>query len=60
MCRTKGFDAVEPDNMDGYANRTGFPVTAADQLLHNRLIAGLAHDRGLAVGRPVGCSSARC
>ncbi|MGI5399521.1 endo alpha-1,4 polygalactosaminidase [Streptomyces sp. CA-135486] len=50
MCRTKGFDAVEPDNMDGYAHRTGFPITAADQLRYNRLIAGLAHDRGLAVG----------
>ncbi|MFF9197076.1 endo alpha-1,4 polygalactosaminidase [Streptomyces sp. NPDC014779] len=50
MCRTKGFDAVEPDNMDGYANRTGFPLTAADQLAYNRLIARLAHERGLAVG----------
>ncbi|MFC9731947.1 endo alpha-1,4 polygalactosaminidase [Streptomyces roseolus] len=50
MCRAKGFDAVEPDNMDGYRNRTGFPLTAADQLAYNRLIARLAHDRGLAVG----------
>jgi hypothetical protein len=50
MCRDKGFDAVEPDNMDGYRNRTGFPLTAADQLRYNRLIAGLAHDRGLSVG----------
>ncbi|MEU8622131.1 endo alpha-1,4 polygalactosaminidase [Streptomyces sp. NPDC048623] len=50
MCRAKGFDAVEPDNMDGYTNRTGFPLTAADQLTYNRLIARLAHERGLAVG----------
>jgi len=50
MCRDKGFDAVEPDNMDGYRNRTGFPLTAADQLRYNRLVAKLAHDRGLAVG----------
>ncbi|WP_329341521.1 endo alpha-1,4 polygalactosaminidase [Streptomyces sp. NBC_01352] len=50
MCREKGFDAVEPDNMDGYRNRTGFPLKAADQLRYNRLIAKLAHDRGLAVG----------
>ncbi|MBT2504718.1 endo alpha-1,4 polygalactosaminidase [Streptomyces sp. ISL-98] len=50
MCREKGFDAVEPDNMDGYRNRTGFPLTAADQLRYNRLIARLAHERGLAVG----------
>nr|WP_229897872.1 endo alpha-1,4 polygalactosaminidase [Streptomyces finlayi] len=50
MCRAKGFDAVEPDNMDGYRNRTGFPLTADDQLRYNRLIARLAHDRGLSVG----------
>lgn len=50
MCREKGFDAVEPDNMDGYKNTTGFPVKAADQLRYNRLIAGLAHERGMSVG----------
>ncbi|MCW2869205.1 endo alpha-1,4 polygalactosaminidase [Actinacidiphila oryziradicis] len=50
MCRTKGFDAVEPDNTDGYRNRTGFKLTAADQLTFNRMIAKLAHDRGMAVG----------
>ncbi|MEV7070812.1 endo alpha-1,4 polygalactosaminidase [Streptomyces sp. NPDC093990] len=50
MCREKGFDAVEPDNMDGYRNRTGFELTAADQLRYNRLIAGLAHERGMSVG----------
>ncbi len=46
----KGCDAVEPDNMDGYANDPGFPLTAADQLDYNRFIAEAAHDRGLAVG----------
>ncbi|WP_329386437.1 endo alpha-1,4 polygalactosaminidase [Streptomyces sp. NBC_01351] len=50
MCREKGFDAVEPDNMDAYRNTSGFPLTADDQLRYNRLIAKLAHDRGLAVG----------
>ncbi|MFF2011424.1 endo alpha-1,4 polygalactosaminidase [Streptomyces sp. NPDC058195] len=50
MCARKGFDAVEPDNMDGYRNRTGFPLTAADQLRYNRLIAEIAHRHGLAVG----------
>ncbi|MFC1419256.1 endo alpha-1,4 polygalactosaminidase [Streptacidiphilus cavernicola] len=50
MCRAKGFDAVEPDNVDGYQNHSGFPLTAADQLAFNRMVAGLAHQRGLAVG----------
>ena len=49
-CRDKGFDAVEPDNVDGYANETGFPLSAADQLRYNRRIALLAHTAGLAVG----------
>ncbi|WP_175409601.1 endo alpha-1,4 polygalactosaminidase [Streptomyces sp. TRM64462] len=49
MCRAKGFDAVEPDNMDGYANDTGFPLTPADQLRYNRLVARLAHERGMSV-----------
>ena len=42
-CRAKGFDAVEPDNVDGYANDSGFPLTAADQLTFNRRVADLAH-----------------
>ena len=50
MCRAKGFDAVEPDLVEGYANTTGFPLTAREQLAYNRLIAGLAHARGLSVG----------
>lgn len=50
QCRDKGFDAVEPDNVDGYANRSGFPLTSADQLTYNRRIAELAHRLGLAVG----------
>ncbi len=47
MCRDKGFDAVEPDNVDGYANKTGFALTAADQLAYNRMIAATAHGLGL-------------
>ncbi|MEU6478564.1 endo alpha-1,4 polygalactosaminidase [Streptomyces sp. NPDC047017] len=50
MCRDKGFDAVEPDLVEGYGNHSGFPLTAGDQLRYNRMIAALAHERGLAVG----------
>src|SRR5215475_10479028 len=50
LCAAKGFDAVEPDNLDGYANDTGFPLTPADQLTFNRAVARLAHARGLAAG----------
>lgn len=49
MCRHKGFDAVEPDNIDGWENPTGFPITAAEQLTYNRWLAREAHALGLAV-----------
>ena len=49
VCKEKGFDAVEPDNMDGYQNRTGFKITSAQQLRHNTLLAAAAHERGLAI-----------
>lgn len=46
----KGCDGVEPDNMDGYTNVSGFDFTAADQLVYNRMLASAAHARGLAIG----------
>jgi hypothetical protein len=47
MCARKGFDAVEFDNVDGYANRTGFPLDGADQLRYDAFLANAAHRRGL-------------
>lgn len=49
MCRSKGFDAVEPDEIDGWENDSGFPLTYADQLDYNRHLFQWAHDRGLAI-----------
>jgi hypothetical protein len=46
----KGCDGVEPDNMDGYTNDTGFSLTASDQLAYNKFIANEARVRGLSVG----------
>jgi hypothetical protein len=50
LCRAKGFDGVEADNVDGYANRSGFPLTSAQQLRYNRFLARAAHARGLSIG----------
>lgn len=50
LAKQKGCDGVEPDNVDGYTNDTGFPLTAQDQLDYNRYLAGQAHQRGLAIG----------
>lgn len=41
---------VEPDNIDGYENSSGFPLTFDDQLAYNRWIARSAHRRGLSIG----------
>jgi hypothetical protein len=49
-CARKGFDGIEADNVDGYQNDTGFPLTAADQLAFNRMLVTLAHGDGLAIG----------
>ncbi len=50
LCRAKGFDGVEADLVDAYAATSGFPLTAAHQLAYNRMLADLAHARGLAIG----------
>lgn len=50
LCKAKGFDALEPDNIDGYTNDTGFPLSAGDQIRFNKWLASEAHKRGLSVG----------
>jgi len=47
---TKSCDGVEPDNVDGFVNDSGFPLTSADQLDFNRFLATEAHARGLSIG----------
>jgi hypothetical protein len=49
VCQQKGFDAVEPDNIDSYQNNPGFSTTAADQLAYNRWLATTVHGLGLAI-----------
>jgi hypothetical protein len=51
LCKQKGFDAIEPDNMEIYTNETGFPLTYADQLKYALWLAEEAHSRGLAIGQ---------
>lgn len=47
LCASKGFDGIEFDNMEGFHEKTGFPLTSADQLLFNVRLANAAHERGL-------------
>ena len=46
----KGCDGVDPDNVDGYANDTGFPLADDDQIAYNVWLAHAAKARGLAIG----------
>ncbi|MEO8250497.1 MAG: endo alpha-1,4 polygalactosaminidase [Burkholderiales bacterium] len=50
LARGKGCDGVDPDNVDGYTNKTEFPLDAKTQLEYNRFLAQEAHARGLAIG----------
>jgi hypothetical protein len=50
LAAKKSCDGVDPDNVEGYANDSGFPLTTQDQLAYNTWLAAQAHSRGLAVG----------
>jgi endo-alpha-1,4-polygalactosaminidase (GH114 family) len=49
MCKSKGFDAIEFDNVDGWepANKTGLNITAEDEIAFIAYMANAAHQRGL-------------
>ncbi len=49
MCKQKGFDGVEADNVEGYELETGFPLTAAEQLTYDKWLASTAHSLGLSI-----------
>jgi len=46
-CKKKGFDGVDPDNIDGYENKTSFNITASQQLTYDTWVAQEAHALGL-------------
>ncbi len=51
MVKAKGFDAVEPDNIDSYTNNTGFDITEQDVINYCKWLADEAHSRGLSIGQ---------
>jgi len=50
LCKQKGFDGIEPDNMNNYTQKTGFNISYQDQIKYNIWLAGQAHKRGLPIG----------
>jgi hypothetical protein len=53
LCRSKGFDAIEPDNMDVFelGQDSGFPLTEKDGIAYAKWLANAAHSRGLGIGQ---------
>ncbi len=51
MIKQKGFDGIEPDNMDGYGEVNGFDLTLTDTKLFCDWIIEEAHKRGLSIGQ---------
>lgn len=65
MCKDKGFDAIEPDEIDGWENDNGFSntpytnsegvthygITYEDQLIYNKALARWAHEMGMSIGQ---------
>lgn len=50
LARSKGFDGVDPDNVDGYDNRNGLGLSRDDAVEYVVWLAGEARARGLSVG----------
>ena len=48
IAKAKGFDAIEWDNVDGYQNNPGFPMTSTHQAAYNKMLAQITHERGMA------------
>jgi len=49
LAASKGCDGVEVDNVDGYDNATGFPLTKQNAIDFLKYLAGVAHDLGLSM-----------
>jgi hypothetical protein len=50
LAAQKDCDGVDPDNVNGYTNDTGFPLLPNDQIAYNTWLADEAHTHGLSIG----------
>jgi len=51
MCAANGFDAVEPDNMDGAENATGFNLTVGESDQYAEWVADEVHSLGMSIAQ---------
>lgn len=47
VCKKKGFDGVQFDNLDGFQQSTGFPLTRKDYVKYAARLSNIAHTMGL-------------
>ena len=47
-CQSKGFDAIDADNVNGFENNTGFNLSRQDSVNYIRWLSNEAHARGMA------------
>ena len=59
QCSAKGFDAVEPDIDDSYADATGFGITEGVNIRYDKMLGAYAHSLGLAWGQKNGDNDPR-
>lgn len=50
LAKDKKCDAIDPDNINGYENDTGFELTQKDAIDYVKFLSTLAHKNGLAMG----------
>lgn len=50
MAKSKGCDGIDWDNVDGYANDSGFNLSYADQIAYNTMLSTITHGLDMAVG----------
>ncbi|EHY57744.1 hypothetical protein HRR83_005348 [Exophiala dermatitidis] len=50
LAKSKGCDAVDPDNVDGYSNDNGLGLTKADAVDFVKFLAEQAHAQNMAIG----------
>lgn len=50
LAKKKGCMGIDPDNVDGFTTKTGFPLTAKDQADFIAWMSYEAHKRGLKIG----------
>lgn len=50
ISESKGCEAVDPDNVNGFGNDIGFSLSKADGVDYLKFLAEAAHSPGMAIG----------